>query len=222
MCQTVPGKKLIIVMRDKKLEKIASRFYNPKLPYHNFGHVVTVIRESEKMLQKCSDEGIKVDEKIVYFALLFHDAGYDEDHEALGFDSKEAYSAELAERVLKENGADGEIVERVKTAIMSTHVDGKCTCAEDRIVRASDLSELAAEYSVFKKNTLDLKSELENSIGREVSWEEWKRLAVERVELFLREDMAVTSDYYDNGESIFHRNTRANLKTLMADGSEDL
>jgi predicted metal-dependent HD superfamily phosphohydrolase len=209
-------------MRDKKLEKIASRYYNPKLPYHNFGHVVTVIRESEKILQKCRDEGIKVDENIVYYALLFHDAGYDEDHVVLGFDSKEAYSAELAEQVLIGNEVDKELIKRIKTAIMSTHVDAKCTCVEDKIVRAADLCEIAAEYKVFKKNTLDLKLELENSSNREITWEEWKRLAVDRIELFLREEIEVTSDYYDNGESRFHKNARANLKAMMADDSEEL
>lgn len=209
-------------MRDKELEKTASRFYNPKLPYHNFGHVVTVVRESEKMLDMCRQEGIEVDEKIVYYALLFHDAGYDEDHVSLGFDSKEAYSAELAEQVLKERGMDGELIKRIKTAIMSTHVDAKCTCVEDKIVRAADLSELAAEYKVFKKNTLDLKQELETSSNRVITWEEWKQLAVDRIELFLREDMEVTSNYLNNGESSFHKNARANLTALMADDTEDL
>ena len=210
-------------MRNKELEKIASRYYNPKLPYHNFGHVVTVIRESERMLEKCRSQGIKVDEEIVYYALLFHDAGYDDDYIALGFDSKEAYSAELSERVLKGSGVDQEIIKNIKTAIMSTHVDAKCTCVEDKIVRAADLSELAAEYPVFKKNTLNLKRELEESSSRTITWDEWKQLAVDRVELFLREDMDVTSDYYDeNGVSKFHKNARANLKTLLADDSEEL
>lgn len=210
-------------MRDKELEKTASRYYSPKLPYHNFGHVVTVIRESERMLERCRDEGIKVDEAVVYYALLFHDAGYYEDHTALGFDSKEAYSAALSEQVLKGRGVDQETVEKVKTAIMSTHMEAKCTCMEDRIVRAADLSELAADYSVFKRNTLNLKKELEISSNREVSWDEWKQLAVNTVELFLREEMKVTSDYCDEtGESVFHKKARANLNTLQADDSEEL
>ena len=210
-------------MRDKEIEKIASGYYSPRLPYHNFGHVITVIRESERMLEKCRDEGISADDRIVYYALLFHDAGYNDDHTAQGFDSKEAYSAEIAERVLRGNGVDEEIIGKIKTAIMGTHMDANCTSVEDRIVRAADLSELAADYRVFKKNTLNLKQELEESSNRKVTWEEWKQLAVETIELFLREDMEVTSDYYDeNGESKFHKNTRANLATLMADDSEEL
>ena len=210
-------------MRDKELEKIASRYYNPKLPYHNFGHVVTVIRESERMLEKCRAQGIRVDGKIVYYALLFHDAGYNDDHAALGFDSKEAYSAELSERVLKDNGVDQATIQKIKTAIMSTHVDAECTCVEDKIVRAADLSEMAAEYHVFKKNTLNLKRELEISHNRKISWDEWKQLAVSTIELFLREDMEVTNDYFDvNGESKFHKNAKANLETLLADATEEL
>ena len=210
-------------MRNKELEKIASRYYNPKLPYHNFGHVVTVIRESERMLEKCRAQGIQVNEDIVYYALLFHDAGYNDNHTALGFDSKEAYSAAISEQVLKENGVDQRTIERVKTAIMSTHMDAKCTCIEDKIVRAADLSELAADYLVFKKNTLNLKSELETFSKRKVNWDEWKQSAVNTVELFLREEMDVTGDYFDeNGVSLFHKNVRANLKTLLADESEEL
>ena len=210
-------------MRNKELEKIASRYYSPRLPYHNFGHVVTVIRESERMLEKCRGEGIEVDEAVVYYALLFHDAGYFEDHIALGFDSKEAYSAEISEQVLKGNGVDQQTIDRIKTAIMGTHMDAKCTCVEDRIVRAADLSELAADYRVFKKNTLNLKKELEEYRNAPVSWDEWKQLAVNTVEQFLREDMEVSSDYYDeNGESVFHKRTRANLRALLEDDSEVL
>jgi len=210
-------------MRNKKLEKIASRYYNPKLPYHNFGHVVTVIRASELVLEKCRAQGIKVDEQVVYYALLFHDAGYDEDHTALGFDSKEAYSAVLAEQLLKEQGVDQNTLEKIKTAIMCTHMDAKCISVEDKIVRAADLSELAADYMVFKKNTLNLKKELEMYSNRKVSWDEWKQLAVNTVELFLREEMEVINDYYDgNGVSLFHKNARANLQTLLADASEQL
>lgn len=213
----------MLIMRDKELEKIASRYYNPKLPYHNFGHVITVIRESERMLEKCQAQGLSVDGKIVYYALLFHDAGYDQDHAALGFDSKEAYSAELSGRVLTGNGVDQETIKKIKTAIMSTHVDAKCTCIEDKIVRAADLSEMAAEYAVFKKNTLNLKRELEESSNKKVTWDEWKQLAINTIELFLREDMEVTGDYFDeNGVSKFHKNARANLETLLADDSEEL
>ena len=102
-------------------------------------------------------------------------------------------------------------------------MDATCTSIEEKIVRAADLSELAADYSVFKKNTLNLKLELEESSDKKVTWDEWKRLAVDTVEQFLREDMEVTSDYYnENGESTFHKNTRANLNSLMADDSETL
>lgn len=211
------------VMRNKEIEKIASRYYSPKLPYHNFGHVVTVIRESERMLERCKAEGIEVDGLVVYYALLFHDAGYYEDHAALGFESKEAYSAALSEQVLKDNGVDQKTIDKVKTAIMCTHMDAKCTCIEDKIVRAADLSELAADYRIFKKNTLNLKKELEASSNRDVSWDEWKQLAATTVELFLKEDMEVTSDYYDkDGNSVFHIKARANLDALQSDDSEDL
>ena len=209
-------------MRDQILEKIASRLYEPKLPYHNFGHVVTVLKESERIIAKCKEEGIEIDEAVVYYALLFHDAGYHKDHAALGYESKEAYSAALADQELKGNGIDQENNEKIISAILATHVDAQCQSNEDKIVRAADLSELAADYATFKKNTLNLKEELSVMTNKTISWEEWKGMAVARVELFLREDMDVTSDYFDSdGESTFRKNAKANLDALLADDSEE-
>jgi predicted metal-dependent HD superfamily phosphohydrolase len=210
-------------MQDQKIEKVAESLYAEDMPYHNFGHVRDVLSESERLLEVCRNEGIKVDETIVYYALLFHDSGYHEDHTALGFSSKEAYSAVLAEKNLAGNGLSNDAIEKIKTAILATHVDAVCLTNEDKIVRLADLSQLAADYKTFKQNTLDLKKELELQWNKSVTWDEWKEMAVDRVSLFLREEMGVTSDYYDNeGESYFKKNTSTNLQLLIADESEEL
>ncbi len=207
-------------MHDKQLEKIASTMYEPKMPYHNFGHAITVTRFSEGIIEKCRNEGIPIDEKVVYYALLFHDAGYHEDHTALGFETKEAYSADLSEQALRDHGVDEETIEKVKAAILSTHMDAKCYCNEDKVVRMSDISNLGADYKEFKLNTVRLKEEHELMKNVTVGWDEWKNSARETLELVLRESMDVTSDYYDeDGNSVFHATAMQNLATLLADDS---
>lgn len=210
-------------MRNEYIEKLASQLYSAELPYHNFGHIRTVIRKGDEIVGRCRRENVDIHEDVVYYALLYHDAGYHEDHTAKGYDSKEAYSADLAEEQLSGNGIDAVILKKIKAAILCTHVDAHCVSNEDRAVRAADLAELAADYRVFKKNTLDLKKELEIQIGSPVSWGEWKRMAVAKVEEFLREELHLTSDYYDKtGDSVFHKATRKNLQTMMDDASESL
>jgi len=41
------------------------------------------------------------DWEVILFAALLHDTGYREDHKKLGFAHKEAYSAHLAEKLLR-------------------------------------------------------------------------------------------------------------------------
>lgn len=210
-------------MRDENLEKIAARLYDPKLNYHNFEHIRYVMEEGNKILAKCKTEGVEIDEAVVYYAILFHDAGFIENHISKGFDSKEAYSADIAEKTLQTNGIDPDTVQKVKQAIMATHVDALCLSNEDRLVRAADLAGLAADYKIFKQNTVDLKNELAMMNGKTISWDQWKQIAADRIELFLREELYLTSDYYnDQGESKFHQNTRDNVKRLLQDDSEQI
>ena len=212
-----------MVMHDKVIEQKASTVYKSKLPYHNFGHAITVMRYAEGLVEKCKREGVPLDEKVVYYALLFHDAGYHEDHLTLNFETKEAYSAHLCEHALREHGVDEGIITRVKAAILATHVDAQCDSNEDKAVRAADLSGLAAGYDVFKLNAVRLMDEHKLMTGETVSWEDWKQGVKENLELFLREELKLTSDYYDeDGNSIFHVKTRENILKLLSDNSSDL
>jgi len=208
-------------VRDEQLEKIAAQLYDPKLQYHNFDHIRFVLGEGEKIISSCKKEGVQINESVVYYAILFHDAGFLDNHTTKGFTSKEAYSADLAANTLNGNGMDKELVRKVEQAIMATHVDAICKTNEDKAVRAADLAGLAADYAVFKKNTIDLKNEFEMMSGKKITWDQWKAMAAERIELFLREDLHLTSDYFnDRGESRFHVNTRANIQTFLQDKSE--
>ncbi len=205
------------------IKQAAATFYSSSLPYHNFSHALAVVKEAEQIVGKCRAEGVPVDGDVVMLAALFHDAGFHDDHIRLGFASKEAYSAELARRELGRNGATPQFVERVCDAIMSTHCDGICRNNESKAVRAADLAGLAAEYDVFKRNTVRLKQEHELLTRTRTQWPEWRDSAIARVHLFLRQDLDLTRDYFDaEGQSVFHRRTRENLRRLQADPSDEV
>ncbi len=209
-----------MAMQDKTLEKIAAALYDPKLPYHNFGHAITVTRYSAGLIEQCRLENVPLDEKVVYYALLFHDAGYQDDHIALGFNTKEAYSADLSERALREYGVDENIISRVSTAILATHIDGVCESNEDKAVRASDLSGLAADYDVFKLNAIKLREEQAMMLGQSPDWSTYVASVRDTVRLFLREELGLTSDYFDeNGNSVFHAKVEENIQILLSDNS---
>ena len=208
------------MIRNPEIEKAAERLYDPKLAYHNFGHIEFVLSAAEKILENCRQENLSLDEEVVYLALLFHDAGFIEDHVARGHASKEEYSARLAEQILPEFGIDQSTIEKVVQAILCTHCDGQCRCNEDKAVRAADLSGLAADYKVFKDNAVKLMQEYKLLTGRDISWQQWKEIAVDRIGLFLREDMTLTAVELDErGESRFQAATRANMDRLLADDS---
>jgi len=205
------------------IKQAAAALYSPSLPYHNFSHALAVVNEAEHIIRKCREEGVPVDGDVVMLAALFHDAGFHDDHIRLGFASKEAYSAELARRELSRNGAAPEFVERVCDAILSTHCDSICGNNESKAVRAADLAGLAAEYSVFKRNTVRLKQEHELLSRTRAQWPEWRDGAIARVKQFLRQDLNLTRDYFDaEGQSVFHRRTQENLRRLEADPNDEV
>jgi HD superfamily phosphodiesterase len=198
--------------------RAAARLYDPLMPYHNFQHARDVAEEGERIVARCLREGIPVDADVVFYACLFHDAGYHEDHLALGFSSKEAYSAHLAEVSLLRFGVPAGTIGRVAEAILATHCDARCDSNESKAVRAADLSGLALDYLLFRTNAIRLKREYEMMSGTQVPWENWKKQSCNRLELFLREHLDLTSDYFDqHGNSVFHLRARENIRLLMAD-----
>ena len=200
---------------DETLEKAAAALYSDSLPYHNFRHALRSVEAGREIVARCVKEGIRIEEDVVYYALLFHDAGYQDDHKSRGFDTKEAYSASLAAKALKEHGVPQATVRKVIEAIQATHRDAKFTTTEQKAVRAADLAELAADYETFRTNTENLKSEYEMQSGRHLSWDEWIDRAIDVIRYFLAQEIRLTSHYAnDHGESVFHQRVRGNLERL--------
>lgn len=205
------------------IRQAAAAHYSPALPYHNFEHALAVALVASDIVERCRSEGVPVDGDVVHAAALFHDAGFQEDHVRLGFDSKEAYSAELARRELTRLGLAPEVVAQVCEAILSTHCDGVCRTNESKALRAADLAGLAADYAAFKRDSLRLRDEHEMLARVRVPWPQWREQVAARAELFLRQDLELTRDYFDaEGRSVFHRKARDNLRRLRDDPTDSV
>ena len=198
------------------MEAIVEGLYDPALPYHNYNHALDTLAAAENIILRCMSEGIRVDPQVIYYALLFHDAGYHENHVALGHESKEAYSAQLAEDHLNNAGVRPAIVRKVSAGIMSTHRYGSFVTADQKAIRAADLSGLAAPFEIFRKNTVALKDEYELLSGKTVEWTTWLTQITATIGFYLSQEIRLTSYFCDEtGESAYHRAARDNLTRLL-------
>ena len=196
----------------------AEKLYDPHLPYHNFDHARAALQNAEVTIIACQAEGIPIDAQVVRLAVVFHDAGFSQDAIALGFASKEAYAASLAETALQQHGLETRVIQRVKQAILATHRDATFTTNEEKAVRAADIGHMAGPYEVFVENNRHLKAEAELLSGKSISWASWKIGTKQIVEWYLGQDIYLTTRHDDaRGYSNFHTRARANLERLLTD-----
>ncbi|MGR8921215.1 MAG: hypothetical protein ACU85V_16490, partial [Gammaproteobacteria bacterium] len=202
-------------VRNPALEAAAAELYSADLPYHNFEHIEDTLAAAAVIVARCQDEHIRINTGVVYYALLLHDAGYHEDHRALGYATKEAYSAALADELLERFEVSESERRKTHAAILATERDASFVSAEQKAVRAADLSGMAADYPDFLVKSLNLKREFELLHGRELSWPEWQENSREVLGFYLGQEIRLTSYFYnDSGESDFHTAVRRNLDRL--------
>ncbi|MBM4228485.1 MAG: hypothetical protein FJ164_12185 [Gammaproteobacteria bacterium] len=206
-------------LRDPALEVVVEALYDSTLPYHNFAHALFTLRSADRILANCAEEGIAVRALVVYYALLFHDAGYHEAHDALGFASKEAYSAHLARVTLKARAVADDIVAAVEGSILATERGAKCRCVEDAVVRMADLSGIGSDYAVFLANTIALWDEVALLYGRRSDWTDWCARTREVLAPYLAETIALTREFRQEESGGFFARARENLQRLEAEPS---
>lgn len=205
-------------IRNPHLEKIAAELYSDKMPYHNFGHILGTLAAGEILVGRCLAEDVPINPEIVYYALLFHDAGYQDDHVSNGFTSKEEYSAHLAIHCLRAEALPEHTIERVVAAILSTQRDGKFTSNEEKAVRAADLAGLASDYKTFRSNAEKLRQEEEILTGRKVTWDEWKTSVKETVSFYLSQEIRFTqSNASADDSAICYAQAHRNLLRLLSE-----
>jgi predicted metal-dependent HD superfamily phosphohydrolase len=207
-------------IRNAHLEKVAAELYSDEMPYHNFVHILGTLAAGEKLVDRCLAEGVSINAEVVYYALLFHDAGYHENHINKGFTTKEEYSAHLADQCLRAEAIPEDTIERIAAAILSTQRDAKFTSNEEKAVRAADLAGLAGDYKTFRSNAEKLRQEEETLTGRKVAWDEWKIAVKETVSFYLSQEIRFTqSDTCANHAARFYTRAKQNLSRLL--GEED-
>ncbi len=205
-------------IRNPHLEKVAAALYSDEMPYHNFAHILGTLAAGEVLVDRCLSDGVPINPEIVYYALLFHDAGYREDHINKGFASKEEYSAHLAIQCLRAEGLPEGTIERVVAAILSTARDAQFASNEDKAVRAADLAGLASDYKTFRANAEKLRQEHEILTGRKVTWGEWKTSVKETIGFYLSQEIRFTqSDTGANHAASFYAKAKQNLSRLLSE-----
>lgn len=194
----------------------AAKQYSKMLPYHNFNHAKSAMQAGMTIVDRCEAEHIPVNRNVVRHALLFHDAGYHEDHQKQGYATKEAYAAAIARTVLLAHDCPDEYIRQVESAIISTHRDAVFATNEAKAVRAADLAGLAHDYPTFVRNSRALKREYELLHHTPLSWEEWKHMTREVIEHYLDQDIHLTGAHdTETGESSFHVKARAILRQFL-------
>ena len=107
--------------------------------------------QGEVLVERCLREGVPINREVVYCALLFHDAGYHEDHISKGFTSKEEYSAHLAVQCLRAKAIPEDTIKRVVAAILSTERDAQFTSNEEKAVRAMRKKQFELRISLVSR-----------------------------------------------------------------------
>ena len=145
----------------KQLQDIwedAQKYYSD-LPYHNFHHVTETLVIANNLAHECEQNGVVVDRKALTLATLFHDAGFGEDHQELGFDSKEEYSASIFLEKADLYGLTAAEAVTGNNAILATKFGNQPQSIEDTIIVRADLDNVAGDYDGFILKTNQLRAE---------------------------------------------------------------
>lgn len=193
----------------------AINYYSDELHYHNFSHIKETLNYAENILAECDSKKITYDVKVVCHAILFHDAGYNLDHFKEGFKDKESYSAVLAKSVLLDAGESQEHIEKVMQAILCTRMNGECQTNDDAIVRAADLSGLAAPYTDFIAKSIALFKEREFLSGEKISWNQYKKEVFGVIRGFLKQKIKLNTGLFTERNYMFQTKVFHNLDNFM-------
>ncbi|MGB0635856.1 MAG: hypothetical protein ACPGN6_00425 [Gammaproteobacteria bacterium] len=202
-------------IHDEKAEISASNLYSKKLAFHNFFHVIETLKFANKIINSLLIELSTINLETIYYALLFHDAGYIEDQASMGYADKESYSAALAEEYLLGRGMPPVDVSKVTMAIKATHISAECKNLEEEIVRGADISGMAAPYNDFLEMSKAVKTEQEYLIGEKISWANWVRGSEIHLKTYLCEKISCGKLFTkSNKPSLFNQRLISNIDQL--------
>lgn len=143
---------------------------DPRLVYHNFEHTQAVVEAAREIAAhyQLNEEDIF----ILTVAASFHDTGYFQD-----ISKHEEKSAELAEHFLESQSVPPGIINRVKSAILSTKLPQTVNSLIDEILCDADLFNLGMPD--FRKKAKLLHQELENIHGKKIGKKKWLKMDID-------------------------------------------
>lgn len=152
----------------EKAEKFVQNLFSEKLPntfiYHNFKHTQRVVKSSKELIQN-SENPVKQEEALILAAWL-HDTGY-----TVTYKGHEEESVKIAEKWLKENNADKDLIETVSRLIMASKMQANPQDHLEEILKDADTSHLAKEY--FEETSEFLRQELKLQKIKNFGHQEW-------------------------------------------------
>lgn len=160
----------------EKAEQFVLDLFIEKLPntflYHNYKHSSRVVKSTKEIIQK-SEIHVKQPDAVVLAAWL-HDTGY-----TVKFIGHEEESAKIAEKFLKEQQADPELIETVKRCILATRLQAEPADILEKIIKDADTSHLGKDY--FEETSELLRKELHLQNISDFSDDQWLK---ENIRLF--------------------------------------
>ena len=197
-------------------EQAIQEFYD-KIPYHNFEHALKVAETAMKIAEKVknilhlSDDEIQLLRK----AALWHDAWYKIDSKELFFKTKEDYSIYLMKQFYK-NTLSKENIANIASLIQATKIDfSTYTNHLQKILRASDISNLWGPYDEFEDNTRKIKQEYELLHHTPIDAMIFLKKQMEILSHFLHQKDVLKELYFQKEHYDFYKNLADNIQKLQ-------
>ena len=189
-----------------KLSEWAEEYYNPDLPYHNWGHAKEVIDESLAILNRNGRWTRHVNRPLLQIAAAWHDAGHDH-AERHDFASPEHYSVHLMRERLGGQLPSRQLNELEETILGTRYLASRDTMAA-LALHYGDVGNMAHEYPSF----LDHSTMLWQEYGQP-EWLDWKTKALKIIGSTATE-ASLQLPKLGIDEDIFSRPTRLNMERL--------
>jgi predicted metal-dependent HD superfamily phosphohydrolase len=194
----------------------ARRHYDDRLAYHNWQHAQDVMEDAYDLGNRVASRGIEVDMGVLAVAAAWHDAGYIEDHTIVGFETKEHYSAYLAETFLRSKKEDELFIQAVVRAILGTIHHGDRRDMNALVLHRADIANIGGPYRNFYRKSTLVHREL-GSFGVQATWPEWVRTGGLLIENLIEESLDELPRLGEpiTGEMAFPIRARANSRLLL-------
>ncbi len=209
----------------ERLKTLAKPFMQPELPYHNWsGHILYSYNFALNRCAQYEKSGkINIDKLMVGSAVLFHDANVAKELPKK-YESKEAYSADIAGEVLSEINMSDQFIKGVRGCVLKTHLDAIPETPEEKLTCMADIANVFGTYPGFLINSFRFYAETCQLAGTNISFRDYRRTSRQILTKYLSKDLvideAVDCDvlvkpiYYLDGFRNIERFTRASSSQL--------